>query len=285
MGAKTHVGEGVRCRPKSATIKRKSNVMPPNQHNQPTPSSNGQQPSYTPQPPHYDYNTAPRSQQILQNPSGHYEVVPALSPNNAHPSGHNPYDFIVNPNTPKNRKSLFGRGGTPSWKGLALFGGILVVLAIIVVSVLSSMAPKGSTPGLTLAAQRQQEIIRVATLATIGATGQDTKNFVANVQLSITSSQVQTLNYLQAHGTKLKLKQLSLYKDTQTDTLLTNAANAGNYDKVVVQTLSTQLQTYQDTLQDTEKDTNSTSAKQLLKDDYANAQKLLAQASDINTVD
>jgi hypothetical protein len=285
MAAKTHTAEDVSCRPKSATIKRKSNVMQPNQHNQPTPSSNGPQPSYTPQPPHYDYNTAPRPQQIQQGPSGHYEVVPALSPNNARPSGHNPYDFIVNPNTPKSRKGLIGRGGAPSWKGLALFGGILVVLAIVVVTVLNSMAPKGSTPGLTLAAQRQQEIIRVATLATMGATGQDTKNFVANVQLSISSSQVKTLNYLQSHGTKLKVKQLSLYKDSQTDTLLTNAANAGNYDKVVVQTLSAQLQTYEGTLQDTEKDTTSTSARQLLKDDYANAQKLLAQASDMNSSD
>jgi hypothetical protein len=156
---------------------------------------------------------------------------------------------------------------------------------MIVISVLSSLAPKGSTPGLTIAAQRQQEIIRIAALASQSATGQDTKNFVASVELSITSSQMQTLNYLQAHGTKLKGKQLDLYKDAQTDTLLINAANAGNYDKVVVQILSTQLQAYQDSLQDTDRETNSVSAKKLIKDDYTNAQKLLTQVSDLNTND
>jgi hypothetical protein len=73
--------------------------MPPNQHNQPPQPTPQPQRSFTPQAPHFDYNSAPHPQQFQQHPNGQYEVVPAPTPNNSRQSGHNPYDFIVNPNS------------------------------------------------------------------------------------------------------------------------------------------------------------------------------------------
>jgi len=253
--------------------------MPPNQHPQPSPQG-GQQPQR--QAPHYDYNTLPHPQQLQQHPSGQYEVVPTpqVAPNNGH-TGHNPYEFIVNPVQPRRGMGAFG-GKTP-WKGIALIGGALVVVMIVVAVIINGAAPKGSVPGLTSAAQRQQEIIRIATEATKTATGQDTLNFAANVEFSIASSQQQTLTYLQEHGTKLKTKQLALNKDLKTDELLTNAQTAGTYDTTVVQTLTAQLQTYEGILQSTNSQTSSKSAKQLLQTSFVSAEKLLEQAKNLST--
>ncbi len=222
-------------------------------------------------------NSAPQ-----QGPSGQYQVVPPLPvSNNVGHSGHNPYEFIVNPNTPKHNRSLFG-GGSSVFARLGILLGGAVLLMIIVGIVISALAPKGSTSGLTAIAQRQQEIVRVATAATLQATGQDTKNFVANTELSITSSQQQVLAYLADHGTKLAAKQLGLDKDAQTDTLLANAATANNYDSAAVENLTSQLQTYKQQLQTTFNQTSSKTVKQLVQNSFASADKLLAQAKAIS---
>jgi hypothetical protein len=236
--------------------------MFPDQQNQ-----NGGQPGYQP----------PAPQQAL---NGQYAVMPPLpaGQNNGH-SGHNPYEFIVNPNTPKHGGNALG--GDNFLKKIGLLVGGLVVVLIIAAVVISHFAPKGSTPGLTAIAQRQQEIVRIATLAVTNTTGQDTKNLATNIELSVTSNQTQIVSYLASHGTKLKAKDLALDKSSQTDTLLTNATSAGTYDSVVAQTLASQLQTYESLLQTTYKQTTSKPAKQLIQSCYDSATKLLKQAKSL----
>lgn len=220
--------------------------------------------------------------QPVQAPSGQYEVVPPLpAANNTGHSGHNPYEFIVNPNTPKRGRALLG-GSNSFLMRIGLLVGGAVVLMIIAAIVISALAPKGSTPGLTAIAQRQQEIIRVATAAATQATGQDTKNFIANTELSVTTSQQQVISYLGSHGTKLGTKQLALDQNAQADTLLTNAATANNYDSAVVQNLTGQLQTYKELLQTTFNQTSSKAAKQLVQNAFTSADKLLAQAKSLS---
>jgi hypothetical protein len=253
--------------------------MPPNRNNLPPPPSGGSQPSLTPQAPHYEYGATP---QFQQHQNGTYEVVPPLpAAGNTGHSGHNPYEFIVSPNTPRPGHAPFGRLMS-SWKSLALLGGGIVIALFIVGMVVSSLAPKGSTPGLTTAAQQQQEIIRVATATTQHAANSDVRNFAVTVQLTISSSQQQTVTYLAAHGTKLNNKVLAAKQSTETDTLLANAATAGNYDSTATQTLTSQLQNYEDGLQSTFKQANSTSSKALLRSNFQTAEKLLAQAKTLN---
>lgn len=256
--------------------------MPPNRNNVPTPPTGGPQPSFAPHAPHYDYGAAPQNAQFQQHPNGRYEVVPPLpSAANSGHTGHNPYEFIVNPNTPKRSTNIFG-GVMSSWKGLAVLGGAVIIILFVAGMVLSSLAPKGSTPGLTAAVQRQQEIIRVATAAGQNATSTDVLNFAMNVELTVQSSQQQTLAYLTSHGTKVSDKLLALDQSAQTDALLANAAAAGNYDSTVTGNLTSQLQTYEGILSSTFKQTNSPSAKALLQADYLTAEKLLAQAKTVN---
>lgn len=228
--------------------------MFPNQQNQ-----SGGQPGSTPQ----------------QASGGQYEVLPPLpaGQNNGH-SGHNPYEFIVNPVATKRH----GLGGDPFLVKIGLVVGGLIVLMIIAAIVLSSLGPKSVTPDLIAIAQRQQEIERVSTNAFQQASSEDTQNFVSTVALTITSDQGAVLAYLAGHGTKkVSTSQLALDQNSQTDSLLANAQNAGTYDSAVTSNLSSQLQTYAGLLQKAYKDTSSTSAKQLLQTCYTNAAKLLQQ--------
>jgi len=255
--------------------------MQPNQPQKPSgPSS---QPSYHP-PEYTNPNVSPGQSgsndflaPIQQHPSGQYEVVPPPTPGVA-PSGHNPYEFIMNPNTPKKRS--FGSGSGLLTR-IAVLGGGLVVLVILIAIVISVLGPKSSVPALTAIAERQQEIIRIATAAKNQTTGQDTANLVATVSASVSSSQQQVVTYLATRGTKLSPKVLVLDKNPQTDTLLTSAANANNYDTAVAQVLAQQLITYEGLLQTTFKQTSSTSTKQLLQDCYTSTNKLLQQAKSL----
>ncbi|HSX06199.1 MAG TPA: hypothetical protein VLG92_00575 [Candidatus Saccharimonadia bacterium] len=253
--------------------------MQPNQPHQP--SAPPPQPPY--HPPEYQINPNIPSEKhttgnfggTVQHPSGYYEVVPPPAQNNVVPSGHNPYEFIMNPNAAK-KKPL---GGNNAFLvRIALLLGGLLVLMIVIVATMSALGPKSSTPGLTAIAERQQEIIRIATNASSQTTGQDTANLITNINASVTSSQQQVIAYLVAHGTKLGTKVLALDKNPQTDTLLSNAANANNYDAAVTQTLTQQLITYEGLLQTTFKQTSSKSTKQLLQECYTSASKLLRQA-------
>ena len=181
----------------------------------------------------------------------------------------------MNPNTPK-KKPL--AGGNALLVRVAVVGGGLAVLMILIVVVMSALTPKSSTSGLIAIAERQQEIIRITTAANGQTTGQDTANFVATVNASITSSQQQIIAYLATHSVKINKKVLALDQNPQTDTFLTNAANANNYDPALAQTLTQQLNTYEGLLQTTFKQTSSKSTKQLLQGCYTSASKLLVQA-------
>ncbi len=253
--------------------------MQPNQPQKP--STPPPQPPY--HPPEYEINTNIPSARhsgsafsgTVQHPSGYYEVVPPPATNNVAPSGHNPYEFIMNPNAPK-RKSL-GSGNSLLTRIALLLGG-LVVLMIVVAVLISAIGPKSSTPGLIAIAQRQQEIIRLTTNAKSQTTNQDTTNFITNSNVSTISSQQEVTAYLTAHGTKLNNKQLALDQNSQTDAFLSNATNANNYDNAITQTLTQQLVTYEGLLQTTFKQTSGKLAKQLLQNCYVSANKLLEQA-------
>ncbi|HEY4161195.1 MAG TPA: hypothetical protein VGM08_03980 [Candidatus Saccharimonadales bacterium] len=253
--------------------------MPPRQNyqppGQPVPPQQPQR-SFTPQAPHYAFGT-PAEQHFHQHPSGHYEVVPSLpAAQNNDQSGHNPYEFIINPNSaPAKGGRLLG---DKFIRNVVLAVAGLAVLVIGAAVAISALTPKGSVQGMTSIAERQQELIRVSTAAMQQASSSDTKNFVTNLELDITSDQQQIVGYLGTHGTKLNSTELGLDQSAQTDTQLADAATANNYDSAVTQNLTGQLQTYETLLQTTYNQTSSTDAKKLLKTTFNNSDLLLKQA-------
>jgi hypothetical protein len=240
------------------------------------PQQNGQQPHYTPaQPP---YGTGVPQQHV----NGQYEVLPPLpnGQNNGH-SGHNPYEFIVNPNTAKRRGSLLSSNAFVT--KIAVIAGGAVLLMIVAGVVISALAPKSNAPDLLAIAQRQQEIIRVSSSATTLAAGDDTKNLVTNINVTLTSDKMLTLSYLMAHGMKkVPAKTLALDKSAETDNTLASAATAGNYDAAAVQNLTGQLQTYERLLQKAYNETHGPIGRKLLQTDFTNADLLLQQAKKIS---
>ncbi|HSX05920.1 MAG TPA: hypothetical protein VLF69_05600 [Candidatus Saccharimonadales bacterium] len=217
---------------------------------------------------------------VKQHENGQYEVVPPIS-NTGSASGHNPYEFIINPDTTKRRSGpLLGKLSFTKQIGL-LVGGVAVLLIVAAV-VISALGPKSSLPGLISLAQRQQEIIRIATISADKTSSSTTKNFVINTELAMLSSQTQILTYLGDHGTKLGTKVLALDQDPKTDLLLTNAAAANNYDSAVTQALTSQLNTYLSLLQTTFKQAASPTTKKLLQNDFSAAHDLLDQAKSLS---
>jgi hypothetical protein len=217
-----------------------------------------------------------------QQPQYQQPVNPGYAPNTPGAgSGHNPYEFIINPSAPK-RPSLFNIQGMGS--RIAVLGGMFVILLIIGSVVMSALSPKSITVAFTSIDQQQEEIIRVASLAVDQADNQDVKNFLSNAQISVTASQIQISGYLSSHHKKISPKVLALGKSPETDTLLANAAAANNYNQVALQTVTTQLQTYATLLQTTYKAAPGTSSRQILQKNYAAAELLIAQAKAISVL-
>lgn len=217
-----------------------------------------------------------------QNAVGQYQVVPPLpsGQNNGH-TGHNPYEFIVNAEAKK--KSLGLPGGNSFFGRLAIIVGGVILLMIIAGVVLSALGPKSPTASLTAIAQRQQEIVRIASSAVGNASSQDAKNFAVNVEAVVASSQSQIVGYLTSHGTKVDGKVLALDHSAQTDALLTNAQTTNTYDKAVVENLSSQIGTYQQLIQTTFKQASSKQLKQILQHSYADTGVLAAQAKKLGS--
>jgi len=169
--------------------------MFPNQQN---PSGNGYPPQY------------PQGGQPQQPQYGSHEVLPPLT--NTGASGHNPYEFIMNPAS-KKRGLGFGGGGGAGKKFVIIACVAVLVIVLIAATLMSALAPKGSTPALISIAQHQQEIIRIADDASDKVSTQNAANFVINAELTVTTSQTEVLTYLRSHsGKKLNSKTLSLTK-------------------------------------------------------------------------
>lgn len=188
----------------------------------------------------------------------------------------------MSPNNQKKKLTMKGLGKGSFGKQIAIFTGGAILVIIIMAVVFSMLAPKSSTPGLLAVAQRQQEILRIASDASRKVNDHTLNNFIVNTNLAVSTNQAELLSYLSAH-TKLKPnpKTLGLDHSSKTDQLLAAATSAGTYNITVTQTLKSELTTYQTLLQTTYNQTTSKSAKALLKQDFNDATVLLEQANNV----
>lgn len=226
----------------------------------------GQQPLPAPQQPVYGDNAG--------TPQQTYESLPPPTPG-GHASGHNPYDFIINPNTPKKRSLVPGNNSFLVKLAIFLVGFVLllVVLGVILSAVFSGSDVK---PELTETAQTQQEILRIAG-SSAAANRQSSKDVAASIQLTILSDQQSLLKYLATRGAKPNAKTLALGKDSKTDQLLESAKATNTYDAMYLQTLSDDLMAYRAQIQAIYKKTTSKTLKTNLTQYFTNAVMLSEQ--------
>lgn len=184
-----------------------------------------------------------------------------------------PYDFIMSSNQ-KPPKSAFSLGNNGLLK-LALAG---VALVIIIFAILLISQGGSTTPQTIAVAQQQAEISRVAGLYTDDIQDQDTKNFVLNTQLSLSSAEAEYLTYLGSRDIKVDGKDIALGKNAKTDSTLEAASGSGTLDSTLRSTLQTMLESYQTTLRGAYQTSQSQTTRTLLQEYYDQADLLLEQS-------
>lgn len=188
-----------------------------------------------------------------------------------------PYDFIINPEKPATKQTLLPGANSLLMRVVLVTGGLVVL--IIAFSVVKGLISGGSNlPSLLAVAQDQQELVHLATNATqqpdLSTTNQD---FAATAQLSLTSAQLQLLNYIHVSGHKVDPKVLNLKLSATTDNLLTAAAAATTYNQTFHDVMKTKLTDYTNDLNQGYRQTKGKNGRTLLSNDYNQAQLLLTE--------
>lgn len=200
-------------------------------------------------------------------------VPPAGQPEAQTP--HSAYDFITaNQQQPTGK---FGLGGSKAARLLMLvIGG--AILVVIIGVVIASFSPKSAAEQLYVTlAQDQQEIARVAALG-VTASGEETKAFALNTQLTMTSDKKILLDYLSSSGVGVDPKELELKKDSTTDATLTTAKATNTFDSALTDALIADLKAYSSDITAAYKQTSGKTAQQMLSEQQSHAQLLLKQA-------
>lgn len=190
----------------------------------------------------------------------------------------NQYDFILNPTKPPKRSVLPSNNGLITRLAVVLGIIVLVIIAFVVGS--SLFSGKSNVPKLTVVAQQQAELIRIANLETTIApsqASQQNRDFTESCLLSITSAQQNLTAFLSKHGVKLSTKVLGLAKNVQTDSTLNAAAAASTFNAAYTNVMQNQLGLYETALKTAYTNTQNATEKTFLAQDYAGAQLLLKQ--------
>ena len=189
------------------------------------------------------------------------------------------YSFITNPAKPA-KKSLLPTGGSQKSRLVIVLGGLfgLIILAVIVMAVISSIGSGEKQQWLKLA-QEQQELIRISEIGSQKAQNRDTKNLAITTKLSLTSSQSTINSLAKKNGAQVDSKSLALGRDSKTDAILKTAEQTNQFDKVFAEVLKTKLTTYQSDMKKLYEGTASAKTKASLASAYTNAGVLVTEAN------
>jgi hypothetical protein len=197
---------------------------------------------------------------------------PSPAPPPITPSGHQPgqYDFLFQPPPKKSRLSL-NLNSTKQRILVVVGGGVLLLFSMVLVFSLLSGAGSGNKEELLGVAQRQSELIRIATIGTQKARSTTAKNLAVTTYLSLTSDQ-KTLT--SAMSPKPSTKQLALGKNAETDQLLTAAEQNNKFDEVFITEIQQELIAYQQSVKKAYDNASGNKLKQILAAEYKNASVL-----------
>jgi hypothetical protein len=165
------------------------------------------------------------------------------------PQSPNPnFDFMLK-DQPQPKRSLMPNLSKPLKIGLAVAGGI--ILLIIISSLLSGRKSSASQP-IIGALARGQEILRVTALIQqppLQLRDPQTQALSATVSSSLSSDRQQLISYLAKNHTKVSAVQLAADINKSTDASLQSASQNNNLDSAYVTYLKSNLGTYQTDVQ------------------------------------
>lgn len=201
-------------------------------------------------------------------------MPPAQTPNK--PS-ENAYDFIVNKES-KPKKPSFINSQTPFKQRILVILGGAVILTILIIIISSIFSSKPKTAGLLSVAQEQGTLFTLAGDASLSANQQVTRNLAINITLTMTTGQLNVINYIKGTGTKIVPASLHASNVTQLSSELTSTP-ANNFDSLYVQLTQNTLSSYITTLKSAYSSTLPLSQKLLLSNLYASATLLTKEAN------
>ena len=230
-----------------------------------------------PRPPVTAAGFRPQQNPSLNGPQESY--APAATPNQDQAVPDQPYAFITNaPAAPKQSPLAKLTGGSSPIRRVLLVLGCIIVLFIIL-SIVKNLVSSGPdfTP-LVGIAQEQQELIHLATNAALQSDlSTSNQNFVATMQLSMTTSQTKTIKYLLINHKKVSPKVLNLKISSTIDSQLTAAAAATTYNETFQSVAQAQLATYANALKQAYQLDKGKNGRALLLNCYQQAQLLQTQ--------
>jgi hypothetical protein len=186
------------------------------------------------------------------------------------------YGFFMNPQAPQ-RKGPSLSVGTMSKKKLIALGAGGVIVFLILITLIVSILNRGPTNAdqLLVVAQKQNELIRISTLALKEAKGTEARNIAATTMYSLKSDQATLIASLKAQNVKVGKKQLKAGENAKTDIELTTATQNNRFDEAYLEYIETELADYQKKLNEVHKTTQSKKLKQTLKIQYEHASTLI----------
>lgn len=191
-------------------------------------------------------------------------ILPASGPNDA-------YGFITNPAAPPKR-SILPTGGSKKNRIVIVVGGFvaLILFSSLIFAVINGLTSGQKADWLSLA-QKQAELIRITDIGTAKAQQRDTKNLAATTKVTLLASQTTINSLAKKNGATINTRSLLGGKDPATDTALTTAEQANQFDDTFHTILKNKLSDYQQLLKKIYDSTSSKSTKSALSNIYNNA--------------
>jgi hypothetical protein len=191
------------------------------------------------------------------------------------PQSPNPnFDFMLK-DQPKPKRSFMPNLSKPLKIGLAVAGGIIL---LIIISSLLSGRNNGASQPIIGALARGQEILRVTALLQqppLQLRDPQTQALSATVSSSLSSDQQQLVSYLAKNHTKVNTVQLAADVNKSTDASLQSASQNNNLDSAYITYLKSNLGTYQTDIQTAYKSAGS-NGKALLQKSFDSVNTILS---------
>jgi hypothetical protein len=192
--------------------------------------------------------------------------------------GHNPYDFIVNPQQPSKRR-LFKFGGDQSslLMRIAIAAGGGVVLLFLIFMVWGMLfGSKVNIAGIAELTQIQTELVRLSHEADSSG-DQAVRNAAANTLAIAESHRQLWLTFLLDNGRKMADKELRLKASAATDTRLKTAAQTGTFDTEYAEVMRSQLTAYANDIRAAHDKASSDAERNSLAEQFEDIKLLLKQ--------
>jgi hypothetical protein len=185
----------------------------------------------------------------------------------------NPYDFITN--TPKQHRSIMPSPNSTQSR-VILVGGLFLglIIAGMVFSSLLNKSKNSSKERLLSIISSQTELIRLSSPGVNRPKNQQTRNFMATMQLATSSDQQVLAKVIAKNGIKEPLKSAPKISNKTIDDKLDIAAKNNRFDEEYKAQLATQLGDYRSKLKTAFAAASGKAEKEALNTAFNNASLL-----------